>query len=140
MKLTADKPQLDLYPYAKIHWLEDVKAVRVELFDLFMSLDDFINVMNHVLEFIKEYKSEIWIADSYNSEGVFSKEIQEYISNELIATGVSIGVKKVLTVMPKSYGLANMTTKNWQARVRKANAFVMEEFPDIETCKRWISS
>ncbi len=138
--LQTELSKPDLSHYAQVHWLEDVKAVRIQWLDLFVGLDDFKQITTNALELIKEHKSSIWIMDAFNSDGVFSNEIQSFISDELVELGVSEGVLKVLTIMPKSAGLANMTTKNWQARVRKKNAFVMEDFSDLDACKKWILS
>ena len=79
----------------------------------------------------------IWIADQYNSERYFSKAIVDFIEASKDAA-VANGIKKILTILPKSDNLAVTNTKLWNTKVAKNDQFQMLEFPDMESCKKWI--
>ncbi|CAA6813199.1 MAG: Unknown protein, partial [uncultured Aureispira sp.] len=117
--------KVSLLPYVEILWLEDVKAVQVKWLQLHLSLEEFKEVTTAVVEMIRMHESSIWIVDQYNSQGVFSKKIIDFIANELVE---DIGVKLILTVVPKEKGLSSLNTKRWMGDVRKVGEFTMVDF------------
>ena len=132
--------QKDLNPHAKIYWLSDVKAIRVEWLKLFMSLEEFQIICGEAIKILNEFKGKIWIADQYNSEGVFSQEIQNFIIGDLENAAKAAGIEKVLTVTPNNLGLSSMSVKKWSSNVEKKGNFVTGTFETLESCKEWISS
>ncbi len=129
----------NLSPYAKIYWEEDVQAVRVEWLRLFMKLDDFKKVVEYALGILRENHGAIWIADSSNSKGVFSEEVQEYMQMDDVATFAKMaGLSMLLTVMPQNSGLSSMSTNKWKKRAEEKHIYYMEEFKDLKSCKEWI--
>ena len=130
---------IDYKPNAEIIWLEDVKAIQVRWLKLHMKMELFQEIAGKAFEVMSKNNGSIWIADMYDSQGVFPKDIMEYISaDETTQASISIGLKWALTVMPKASGLASLSTKSWNKSVDDLNAFVVEQFPDLDTCKEWI--
>lgn len=131
--------QASFSPYAELVWLEDVNAIQLKWKQLHMSLEQFKEITDKALQMIAANKSITWIADQYDSVGVFSKEIIEYITNELVGIGVTqYKIELVLTIMPKKVGLSSLSTKRWMGDVQKMEAFTMANFANIEDCKEWI--
>lgn len=130
----------DFSPNARVHWLSDINALRVEWLKLHMSLDTFQNIVGQALGILKEHQGSVWIADSYESKGVFPKEIQDIIQNDDMTTfAKEAGLKMVLSVMPKESGLASMSTKKWTKETEENGHYAMRQFPDLESCKDWIT-
>lgn len=129
----------NIEPHARIHWLDEIGAVRVEWLNLFMDLDKFKSICGEAINVLKENNGKTWIADSYNSDGVFPNEIQTFIAEELVGLAKSVGITKVLTVMPKNAGLASMTTRSWNNNVKQKGEFVMESFNTLDECKEWLA-
>lgn len=122
-------------PYANIHWMDDLKAVRVEWLNQYMTLDQFKNICNKVIDVVKSKNSTMWVADAHNSQGVFPYEIQEFMSNGLVDLAKSAGVSKIVSIMPKSQGFASVGTKSWNHEVKQQGKFKLESFPDLESCR-----
>lgn len=135
-----EQTKIDCSPHAKIHWIEDLEAVRVEWLQLFMSLDKFQSICKQAINVLQEGGGSIWIADSYESEGVFPDEIQTFITEQLVPLAKSVGIKRVLTILPKESGLASMATRKWQQGVKEKDAFIMEQFPNMQSCRTWIET
>ena len=125
--------------YAEISWVEEINAIQVKWNKLHMTLDKFKEITDTALRMILMKRSSIWIANQYDSEGVFSREVVEYISNELVGVAVwNYGVKLVLTIMPKQVGLSSLSTKHWIGQVQRKEAFTMAEFANLEDCRKWV--
>jgi len=125
-------------PHAEITWLGDVSAVRVKWNKLFMSLERFQEICVAAFGVLRENNGAIWIADQHDSEGVFSKEIQDFILNELSEIAQANKLEMVLTILPKNSGLSTMSVKRWTSGVRDKNEFISEQFENLEDCKEWI--
>jgi hypothetical protein len=94
------------------------------------------------MQIIAAQKGSIWIADMSDSEGVFSKQIQEALASTVMQEqAAAAGIKHILTVLPKVAGLSSLNTKSWLRKVqnmeRQDN---IVEFPTLETCIGWIKS
>ena len=126
-------------PNAKIHWMEDIQAVRVEWFKLFMTLEQFQTICGAAVQVLQQHKGEIWIADQYNSEGVFPINIQEFMIGGLEVMGKSVGIKKILTVAPKELGLSSMSTKRWNNNVAERGQFMTLQFQTLQECTEWLT-
>lgn len=126
-------------PHAEISWLEDVNAVQVKWLQLHMTLERFKEITGAVLEMMALHNSSISIANQYDSEGAINKVLLEYMTNDLVEISVNkYGVTRVLTVMPKSLGLASLSTKRWIGDVQKKDTVTMASFVNIEDCIEWI--
>lgn len=128
----------ELPSHGKVYWSADLAAVRIQWLDLFMSLEDFKTICKKAIGVVRKKESKIWIADSSLSEGVFSSAIQDYIADDLVVLGQTLGVNKVITILPPNAGLASMTTTNWQTRVKKTGNFIMRDFDSMESCREWL--
>ncbi|NQZ79175.1 MAG: hypothetical protein HRT61_24105 [Ekhidna sp.] len=104
-----------------------------------MTLEKFREICEAAFKVLQEHKGTLWIADQYESKGVFTSEIQEFIINELADIARDNGLTKVLTVLPKHSGLSAMSAKRWSEEVREKGEFVNEQFKTLADCKEWIS-
>ena len=118
--------------HAKIEWDDELKAVVVQCHWKLAK-----KYLLKGLTSSKKMVGNIWIADQYNSERYFSKAIVDFIEASKDAA-VANGIKKILTILPKSDNLAVMNTKLWNTKVAKNDQFQMLEFPDMVSCKKWI--
>ena len=129
----------DYSPHAEVVWENDLKSIRVKWKKLHMTMSQFEEIAGKAFEVMKQHNGYIWIADMYESEGVFPKDIMDYISAESTTeASKSLGLKWALTIMPKKSGLASLSTKSWNKSVDELNIFVVEQFQDFETCQEWI--
>lgn len=130
----------DQLPHARIHWIEEFKAVRVEWLKLHMKLETFQGIIGEALQVLKEHQGSIWLADSYESEGVFPQDIQEFMQNDdTTAFAKSFGLKMILSVMPKQAGLSSLSTKKWTKDAESRGDYIVHQFPDLDTCLTWLS-
>ncbi len=129
---------LEFEPHAVVTWLEDVKAIHIEWKKLYMPLERFQEICVTAIGILSEKGGSIWIADQYESEGVFNKQIKEVISGDLHAMAKHAGITKVLTVMPKQVGLSSLNVKSWIRDVNKKEGIATVEFDTLEACKQWI--
>ncbi|MEM9327279.1 MAG: hypothetical protein AAGA85_16545 [Bacteroidota bacterium] len=133
--------KVDFAPYAAITWDDEVQALRVQWIKQHLSLDQFKEIIEKAWSILKQHEGYVWISDMYESQGVFPPEIKDYIvSDEVAARSNEMGVRWALTIMPKSVGLASMSTKSWNNGVKSRDSFVVEEFPDWSTCKGWLKT
>ena len=126
-------------PNARVHWMEGEKAVRVEWLKLFMSLEQFQAICGIAIQVLRQNGGDIWIADQFNSEGAFPKDIQAFIIEELEPIAIAAGIKKILTVVPKELGLSSMSTNRWNANVAAKGNFITKKFNSLEACTDWLS-
>ena len=125
-------------PHAEIVWEEDVKAVRVVWKKLFMTLTRFQEICQTAFEILQSEKGAIWIADQYRSEGVFNKEIQDFMMNDLAVIAHQNGLRMVLTILPMKSALSAMSVKRWSAGLKEKREFMNEQFSSLEDCKEWV--
>lgn len=125
-------------PYAEVSWLENYQAIHVQWRNLYMSLDQFRVICQQAAQILTENKASIWIANQYESEGVFNKEIQEFIELDLYEAAQQIGIKSILTVMPKEAGLSSLSTKRWVNKAVSRDDFFTETFATLDDCFAWI--
>lgn len=122
-------------PHARIHWLEKQKAVRVEWLKLHMNMEKFQEIAGQALGVLQKHKGTIWLADSYNSEGVFSQDIQQFMhGDDMTNFAKQAGLKMILSVMPKQAGLASLSTKKWTKEAENRGEYMVHQFPDLQTC------
>jgi len=133
MELKAKFP-----PHANVYWIEEINAVRVEWDKIFSSLDQFIEICDFVIAELQKQKGNVWIVDTFSGNGVFSKEVQEYIQNTLVSRAINSNINHVLTIVPQKIGLSSLSNKHWQKPVSNAG-FVTGDFPDYDSCKKWLS-
>lgn len=126
--------------YATVTWLDDVQAIHIQWKNLYMSLEKFQEICVAAIGMLTEKKGKIWIADQYDSEGVFNTQIKAIISGDLHAMAKHAGITMVLTVMPKEVGLSSLNTKSWMRDVSKKEGIALMEFPTLEICKEWIQA
>lgn len=104
-----------------------------------MKMSKFEEIAAKAFEIMLQNKGSIWVSDMYQSEGVFPKEIVDYISaDSTTEASKAVGLKWALTIMPKTLGLESISTKSWNKNVQELGAFVVEQFQDWDTCKKWI--
>jgi len=131
----------DFSPYAEVTWESEIKAIRVKWNKLHLKMSDFEEIVGKAFEVMKQNNGYIWIADMYDSEGVFPKEVVDYISaDSTTEASRSLGLKWALTIMPKKSGLSSLSTKAWNKSVEELDVFVVEQFPDFDTCEKWIEA
>lgn len=129
-------------PHAELIWLEEVNAIQVKWLKLHMPIKLFYKICGTAMQILAAQKGSIWIADMSDSEGVFSKEIQKALTSTTMQEQAdSVGIKHILTVMPKTAGLSSLNTKSWLKEVKKMERQdTIAEFPNLETCMEWIKS
>ena len=127
-------------PNAKIHWMEDIQAIRVEWFKLHMTLEHFQTICGAGIQVLQQKGASLWIADQYNSEGAYPKDVQDFVVRELEDIAVSVGVKKILTIMPKELGLSSMSTKRWNNNLAERGNFMLQNFSTLEACLAWLKT
>ena len=132
MELKAQFP-----PNATVYWCPEIRAARVTWDKLFCNLDQFIEICDYVIDLLKQHQANTWIVDTYESNGVFAKGVQEYIQQTLINRAIQNNITNVLTIVPQQKGLSSLSNKSWQKPVSNAG-FVTGNFPDFETCRNWL--
>ncbi|MDW3191473.1 MAG: hypothetical protein R8G66_03885 [Cytophagales bacterium] len=131
--------KINLEPHARVHWLESHKTLRVEWLKLHMSTERFQEIAGQALRVLQEHKGSIWLADSYNSEGVFSQEIQSFMhGDDMTNFARQAGLRMILSVMPKQAGLASLSTKKWTKEAENRGDYIVQQFPDLDTCLNWV--
>lgn len=125
--------------HANLFYSEEMKAIRVEWKKLYMSKDKWLEIINRAIELGREHDVSIWIADLYESEGMFSNDVIEYWTSNGIDLIKNNGFRYVLTVNPKKIGLTSISDKTWKKPVSEKNAFQLFEFPDMKGVKQWIN-
>ncbi len=125
-------------PHAEIIWLEDYQAVHVKWKRLYMSLERFNEICSKAMEILSEHNAVNWIADQYESEGAFNKEIHDTINGELYVQAQKVGIKRVMGVLPREAGLSSLSTKRWVNNVAGREDMSMDSFATLEDCLAWL--
>lgn len=129
---------LNYEPNVTIHWMEDVSAVCATWTKLHLTGERFLEIANSCNDFAASKNSKILIVDQYDGIGTHPKEVQDIIaSGQLDDKSKDSGVKMLLTVMPKSLGLASISAKKWTKSVG-SYTLTFKLFETMEECKQWI--
>ncbi len=126
----------DYSPNAKIYWDLDLNSVRCEWLNLYGELDELKKISKAAVELAKDNNTNMFIVDSYESNGAFPPEFVDYIRDELTPFAFACGIKFLMTILPKELGLASMATKRWQKEERSGMTLV--NFKTHEDCADWI--
>ena len=124
--------------YANIYWIEDYKAVRVEWYNLYMQLEKFQEIYHAGIDLLLDKKGTVWIADQYQSKGVFSKDVQTYIVSQLAPEHIPKGLDTLITIEPKALGFSTHSMKKWTKEVEQSGPFTTGKFPTLEDCEAWL--
>ncbi|MFK7797035.1 MAG: hypothetical protein AB8E82_06245 [Aureispira sp.] len=132
----------DFRPHAELKWIEEANAIQVKWLQLHMSSKQFYKICAAAIKILMAHKGNIWIADMFDSEGVFSREIQQVITSTVLQQQAdAAGIEYVFTVMPKTAGLSSLNTRTWLKKAQKMELQdSVVEFPNLETCLEWIKS
>jgi hypothetical protein len=125
-------------PYATITWLDDIKAIHIKWENLYLVLEKFQEICIKAMSVLSKKGGHIWIADLYDSEGVFNAQIKSIISGDLHIMAQQAGITMVLTIMPKEVGLSSLNTKSWIREVTKKEGIEIVQFDTLDRCKTWI--
>lgn len=129
----------DFSPNAKIYWHDDIKALRLEWLNMHIDMDRLNEILGKGVEIMKTHNGSIWIADTYNSSSVFSKEVQQSTTPDKISEFASAAdLSMMLLILPKNTGLESMATKRWGRQVKDGGFFEMREFSNLDDCVSWI--
>lgn len=128
---------VDFTPHATVSWLEDLKAVRVEWLQLYMSLERFQEICRAALQLLKAHGGSIWVADQHKSIGTFDKNIHDFIVDKLGPIAEQNGITFIAVVMPKEAGLSSLSTKRWNKNTEEKGSIPTGQFETLEDCKKW---
>lgn len=125
-------------PHAEITWLEDYQAVHVKWKRLYMSLERFHEICIKAMSILIEHNGVNWIADQYESEGAFNKEIQETMNGEMYVQAQKAGIKLIMVILPKAAGLSSLSTKRWVKSTSEREDMSVDSFATLEECLAWL--
>ena len=87
-------------PYASVRWQDDFDGIYVQLVGYIPS-DDFREVLEKALEFLRLKGASRWIVD-LSEQKVTSIEDQNWVGKEWIPRCIMAGLKQVAMVLPKN--------------------------------------
>lgn len=127
-------------PNANLYYHANLNAVRIEWLKLAVKMDQFHAIVNEMINFIQYNTPDNLIVDQYNSTHSFSKEIQHFIDTQLQGAVQALGIKNILTVVPKERGLSSLSVSHWQRNVKRESNFNMVNFETLAECTAWIEN
>ncbi len=127
-----------LDPHAEITWLEKYKAIHIKWKHLQMPTARFYEICAKAASMVVEHKATIWLADQYNSTGAFSDDVQKVIADNLYAMAPQLGLKSVLTILPKEKGTSYSSTEEWTQKAYNCHGISAKNFATLEHCLAWI--
>jgi len=83
---------------------------------LAVNLEELKELHMKAYEFVLSKKVKTLIADTSKVKDVLYKECIEWFGNEQVPRLSKVGVKRIITVVPKT-ALSRITTKSWQGAV-----------------------
>lgn len=124
----------------KLHvaWNEEAKAIIDTWTSYSITLEDFreavlVKGLNHA----KANGGVAWIVDSTKAEGVFSKEIQDFIGTDIFPAFSQNGIKYFLTITSQVDALSRMTVKKYSAKTGPNN-LQLGEFNSVDDAIMWL--
>lgn len=124
------------YPsLTKLHWEEDVKAVRAEWTTFSIKLDQFKEILDFYLNYASEKKIKNWIVDSANTVGFVSDEINAWLQSEWFPLALKKGITAFITIVPKS-AITQLSNDSWQATI--GEGFTVLNVANLDEAKKWI--
>ncbi len=122
-------------PHARIHLIEDCEAIYLQWNKLFMTQGQWMDILKEAIAIGKANGFSTWIADMYNSEGIFSPEVISYWKTSGMDLVKKNGFKQVLTVNPKHISTSD---RSWKVPFNENSPLQLIEFPNLEKLKNWI--
>ncbi len=102
--------------YCRIDHVDTIKAIRLQ-YKRSLKSDEFKNAFRTVLQGFEQNKCENYLSDS-TRQGVVAMENQKWLETEIIPKAVKVGLKRIVTVVPKDvftkFYVANMKSKTDQ--------------------------
>ncbi len=97
----------------EVKWLPEVGAIVDKWKSYSVTLQEFQTaILDKGLNYAKFWNGSAWIADSSDANGVFSKDIQDFINSEVFPAFSKSGIKYFVTVKPKN-ALTSLTVKKY---------------------------
>ncbi len=121
-------------------WREDVKALISTWLDYYVTLDDFrqavlVNGVNHV----RANGGIAWITDSTQAHGILSKEIQEFIDNDVFPALAEIGIKYFMTITSQVSAVTRLTVLSYSAKVGP-HGITLVETDTLDNAIKWLKA
>ena len=96
-----------------VEWDSDARAIVDTWTTYFVSLEEFkeavlVRGVNHA----KSNNGQAWIVDSHKATGVFSTEIQDFISSDVFPKFAEIGIKYFMTINVEN-AVTKLTVKQY---------------------------
>jgi len=122
----------------KVKWNNEVKAIIDTWYNYFITLGQFKEaVLEKGLEHAKANGGIAWIVDSSNAKGAFSKEIQEFIGNEVFPAFAKNGIKYFITITSKESAITRMSVANYSAKTGP-NGLKLLEVNNVDEAIEWL--
>lgn len=103
-----------------------------------ITLDEFKHyIVNVGVKQAKAIKAIAWMADSGNAKGVFSSDIQEWISNGSIPLFLKNGIKYFFTINSQS-SLTNLGIKQYSTKLGPGG-IKMINASDVAVAMEWLN-
>jgi hypothetical protein len=123
-----------------VYWRSDVKAIVDSWTSYFVSLDEFKDaVVLKGLNHARQHGGIAWIVDSSKANGVFSREIQDFIGSDVFPAFSQIGIKYFMTINSSASALTKMTVKTYSAKTGP-HGLQLVEMNSVDDCVEWLKT
>ena len=121
-------------------WREDVKAIISTWSDYFVTLEDFKQaILVKGVNYARANDGIAWITDSRQAKGAFSKEIQEFIDNDVFPAFAKIGIKYFITITSQVSALTRLTVSSYSAKAGP-HGITLVETNTVNGAIKWLKA
>jgi hypothetical protein len=121
--------------YVSVYYDDTLKATVDVWVGNFESQEYFIKGLGCVLDNIKKFKSEKWLADLSKIEGDFGF-VKEYIPKNVLPRAIQFGLKYEALVLP--YDIFSMLAV--QSTMEEVSGLVICLFDNVQEAVEWLNS
>ena len=129
-----------IHDKVETQWNNEVKAIIDTWTNYFVSLEEFkTNVIEKGLKYVAQNNAVAWIVNSKNAKGVFTQEIQNYISQEVFKKFADNGIKYFITINSEVSALTKMTVNAYSAKAGPEGVQLIE-LASVEDAITWLKA
>ncbi|MEM6831467.1 MAG: hypothetical protein AAGA66_10895 [Bacteroidota bacterium] len=118
-------------------WESDVKSILDTWIDYDITLDEFKKIFAFNMKQCTENGGIALIADSSKAEGVFSQEIQEYITKEVFHIMYQKSIRYFINIKPEIPGLTSLTVRRYSANGGPSGIKIVD-VGSVDDAKLWL--
>ena len=121
-----------------VTWDSETKAIIDTWSTYFISIEEFTTaVMEKGLTHAKQNGGRAWIVDSSKASGVFSQEVQDFISAKVFPASQQNGIKYFITINSTVSAMTRMNVKRYSAAAGP-NGLLLIELNSTEDALAWL--